>query len=138
MENKTKKTVYESTLAKVIATKDDWGIEVIFYGNCELADTVAIKQIIDWFETVKKEFIYIDFRNTLSIDDGTIGLVMVLKQIGFGHGGDFAIICSNHPANKISTSFKNIALNSPIKVLHSHHTFIINAKGIAAQVAKKA
>lgn len=138
MEARIKKTVYENALAKIVATKEDWGIEIIFFGNCELSDPIGIKKIIDWFDTVKNEFIYVDFRNTLSIDDGTIGLILVLKQIGFGWGGDFAVICSNNPANKIAIAFKNIALNSPIKVLHSHHTFIMNAKSQAAQAAEKA
>jgi hypothetical protein len=140
MENKVKITIYENALAKIVATQEDWGVEVVFFGNFELADPAGIKSIIDWFDTVKNQSIYFDFRNTLSVDDGTIGLTLALKQIAAGQGGDFAVICSNNPANKIGAIFKAVSFNSsgapnvPLKVLHSHHTFIMSAKTRVAQM----
>lgn len=127
-----KKVIYESKLAKVVATKESWGISVVFFGNCEVETSPGAKSIIDWFDTVTEKFVYFDLRNTLSIDDGTVGLTLLIKQIGLRKEIDVAVICAPNDANKITTAFHNISLSCALKVYKSPHTFILTAMGQGA------
>ena len=124
-----KTTIYESTLSSVVATKEAWGLSVVFYGNCEVETTPAAKVIIDWFETVREQYVYFDFRNTLSIDDGTIGLLLLIKQVGLKKGINTAVICAQNDANKITTAFYNISLSCSVRLYKSPHTFVLEAMG---------
>ncbi len=132
----TKVTVYESALGKIVATHNDWGVEVVFFGNFEMNEPAAIKKIIDWFAGLSVSFIYFDFRNTLSVDEGMLGLILVILQIGNARGIASAIIIANSPANKIAIAFKNLVLNSPtLRVLHSPQTFILSAQKATSETA---
>jgi len=127
-----KATIFESKLAKVTSSKESWGVSVVFYGNCEIETSNAAKLIIDWFDTVAEKYVYFDFRNTLSIDDGTIGLILVIKQIGLKKGATVAVVCAPNDANKITTAFHNISLSCNISVYKSPHTFVLEAMGQGA------
>ena len=125
--------VFESKLSKVVSTKEKWGLSVVFYGNCEVETTPAAKSIIDWFEAVTDQYVYFDFRNTLSIDDGTIGLILVVKQVGAKKGTNIAVICAPNDANKITTAFHDISLSCAIRLYKSPHTFVLEAMGQGAK-----
>ncbi len=132
----TKVTVYESALGKIVATHNDWGIDVVFFGNFEMNEPAAVKKIIDWFDGCDEKFIYFDFRNTLSVDEGLLGLTLILSQIGLAKGVASAIIIANSPANKITISFKALYSNSStLRVLHSPQTFIFSAQQAAEATA---
>ncbi len=128
------RTVYETKLAKVVAKTEPWGITVVFFGNFEVVAARTAHDVINWFCGVEQKHIAFDLRNTLSIDDGALGLILLLKGISVEKQISMAVICADSQANKISAAFKRASLDGSLKVYHSPHTFALAA---AAAVAAK-
>ncbi|MEI7610042.1 MAG: hypothetical protein WCJ64_21880 [Rhodospirillaceae bacterium] len=128
------RTIYETKLAKVSARIETWGLTVVFFGNFEVVSAKTAHDIISWFCGLDQKYIAFDLRNTLSIDDGALGLILLLKGISVEKQISMAVICADSHANKISAAFKRASLDGSLKVYHSPHTFALAA---AAAVAAK-
>ena len=131
----TATTIYETPLARIVATPEDWGLVVVFFGNFEVVEAKTAINIINWFSNLAEKAVAFDLRNTLSIDDGALGLVLVLKSISVEKQISVAVLTSNHPANKINIAFKGASIDGTLKIYHSLHTFALTAAGVAAKPA---
>ncbi len=132
------KTVYETKLAKVTAKAEPWGVTVTFFGNFEVVAAKTAHDIINWFCGLDQKWVAFDLRNTLSIDDGALGLVMLLKGISVEKQITMAVICAESRANKITAAFKRASLDGTLKVYHSPHTFALAAAAAIKQAAAAA
>jgi hypothetical protein len=131
----TATTIYETPLARIVASPETWGIVVVFFGNFEVVEAKTAINIINWFTNLAEKAVAFDLRNTLSIDDGALGLLLVLKGIAAEKQISVAVLTSNHPTNKINLAFKNVSRDGSLKIYHSLHTFALSAAGVAAKSA---
>ena len=129
------RTVYETKLSKIVAKMEDWGIVVTIFGNLEVTEVRTARDIIDWFCTIDQKYIAFDLRNTLSIDDGALGIILLLKGISVEKQITLAVVCSESTANKISIAVKRSSLDGTLKVYHSLHTFALAAAAGIKQAA---
>ncbi|MEI8395737.1 MAG: hypothetical protein WCF85_13425 [Rhodospirillaceae bacterium] len=120
-------TVYETKLSKIVAVKEAWGLVIIVYGNFEVNSAKTAHDILAWFGGVTAQYVAFDLRNTLSIDDGALGLLLLMKGIAAEKQIVSAMLCSNNPANKINLAFKHASPDGTLKVYHSIHTFALAA-----------
>ncbi|MEI6557280.1 MAG: hypothetical protein WCO00_02655 [Rhodospirillaceae bacterium] len=132
------RTVYETKLAKVAAKTEDWGMVVTIFGNFEVIAAKTAHDIVSWYCGLTEKYVAIDVRNTLSIDDGALGLILLLKGISTEKQITLAVVCADNPANKIGAAFKRASLDGTLKVYHSLHTFALAAAAGLKQAAAKA
>ncbi len=132
------RTVYETKLAKIVANVEPWGLMVVFFGNFEVVAAKTAHDIINWFCGIDQKYVAFDLRNTLSIDDGALGLILLIKGISVEKQVTIAVVCAENQANKITAACKRASLDGTLKVYHSPHTFALAAAAGIKQAAAAA